>query len=313
VRIPDRTRGRAGLIRGRSIRRSDLTFESGGSRCAAWLYRPDGENGRVPCVVLAHGFSGVREARLDAYAERFAQAGLAALVFDYRHFGGSEGEPRQLLDIDRQHEDWREAIAYARQLDGVDPERIALWGTSFSAGHVMALAATDDRVAAAVAQVPFADGRAGIAGARTRDGLRALGAGIRDLVRARRGRDPLMIRAAGPRGSVAVMPVDGAEEGIRAMLPPDSTWRNEVAARIVPRVVGYRPRRHAARIQCPILFCVCDRDRVTPVGPALAACRDAPHSELKRYAIGHFDMYVGAAFEQAVADQTVFLLRHLRP
>src|SRR5881392_1074888 len=87
------------------MQRSDVTFQSGGTRCAAWLYRP-AENGGspTPCVILAHGFTGVRDQRLDAYAERFAEAGLTALVLDYRYFGDSDGEPRQLLDIRRQLE-----------------------------------------------------------------------------------------------------------------------------------------------------------------------------------------------------------------
>ena len=67
--------------------------------------------GAFPGVVLAHGWTGVREQRLDAYAERFAGAGLAALVFDYRHFGASSGEPRQLLDVKRELADWQAAIA----------------------------------------------------------------------------------------------------------------------------------------------------------------------------------------------------------
>src|SRR3954453_69051 len=104
--------------------REQADFTSDGARCAAWLYRPEG-GGEAPCVVMAHGFSGVREQRLDAFAERFAAAGLAALVFDYRHFGASEGEPRQLLDIKRQLADWRAAVAYARSLDAIDPDRIA--------------------------------------------------------------------------------------------------------------------------------------------------------------------------------------------
>src|SRR5690349_20947540 len=135
-----------------SFARTDATFESGGWRCAAWVYEPEGE-GPFPCVVLAHGWTGVREQRLDAFAERFASAGLAALVFDYRHFGASEGEPRQLLDIGRQHEDWVAAIAYARTRGDVDPDRIALWGSSFSGGHVVSVAARDRRIAAVVAQV----------------------------------------------------------------------------------------------------------------------------------------------------------------
>src|SRR2546423_9477479 len=115
--------------------RRDVTFPSGDSTCAAWLYRPDGD-GPHPIVLLAHGFGALRDARLSAYAERFAAAGLAALVFDFRHFGASGGTPRQLLDVPRQLEDYRAAVAFARGLDGIDPEGVVLWGTSFSGGHV---------------------------------------------------------------------------------------------------------------------------------------------------------------------------------
>lgn len=98
--------------------------------------------------------------RLDAYAEQFARAGIAALVFDYRHFGASEGEPRQLLSIRKQHEDYEAAIAYVRALDGVDPDRVAVFGSSFSGGHVLCVASRDPRVAAVIAQCPYADGLA---------------------------------------------------------------------------------------------------------------------------------------------------------
>ena len=95
-----------------------------------------------PIVVLAHGFAAFRELRLDAYAARFAQAGYAALVFDYRHWGASEGQPRRVLDIGEQHADWRAAIAYARSLDGIDTTRVVGWGSSFGGGHVLMLAHT---------------------------------------------------------------------------------------------------------------------------------------------------------------------------
>jgi cephalosporin-C deacetylase-like acetyl esterase len=75
-------------------------------------------------------------------------------LFDYRHFGASTGEPRQLLDIARQLDDYRAVIGWARGLDGVDPERIVLWGSSFSGGHALALAAADARIAAVISQAP---------------------------------------------------------------------------------------------------------------------------------------------------------------
>jgi uncharacterized protein len=294
------------------MQRSDVTFQSSGTRCAAWLYRPvESGGGPTPCVVLASGFSAVRDQRLDAYAERFAQAGLAALVFDYRYFGDSDGEPRQLLDIRRQLEDWRAAIAYARTLEGVDPARIAIWGSSFSGGHVMTLAARDPSLAAAVSQVAFADGLITLPSLGIGQALWLTREGLRDQVAALRGRPPHMIAAVGPPGSKSMMNTPNAEPGIEALTPPGSTWRNEIAARIALHVGSYRPARQAGKIRCPILFCVADNDDLTAPGRVLKAASKAPRAEVKRYPIGHFDIYVGEGFERAVADQVDFLKRHL--
>src|ERR1700704_5436954 len=197
------------------MQRSDITFRSGDVRCAAWLYRPEESGGGpTPCVVLAHGFSGVRDQRLDAFAERFVQAGLAALVFDYRHFGDSDGAPRQLLDIGRQLDDWEAAIAYAHTLEGVDPARIAIWGSSFGGGHVMRLAARDPSLAAAVSQVAFADGLISLPSLGIGQALRLTREGLRDQLAALRGRPPHMIAAAGPPGSKSAMNTPDAEPGI---------------------------------------------------------------------------------------------------
>ncbi|HEY0632332.1 MAG TPA: alpha/beta fold hydrolase [Thermoleophilaceae bacterium] len=290
--------------------RQDIAFDSGGERCAAWLYTPDSD-GPHPIVVLAHGFGGVRDARLWAYAERFADAGLAALIFDYRHFGASGGSPRQLLDLKRQLDDWRAAIAFARGLDGVDPERVALWGTSFSGGHVAVLAAEDRRVAAAISQGTFIDGVAALRAAGPRNMLRMGLAGLRDELAHLRGRPAHMLAVVGPPGSVAAMNSPDAEPGYRALFPPDVEFRNEVAARIGLRIGLYRPARQAERIACPWLVCVVDNDVITPPQPALKAAGRAPRGEARRYAGGHFDIYVGELFEQVVADQLEFLERHL--
>lgn len=298
--------------------RSDVVFDSWGERCAAWLYRPAGPEGsgapagdRLPCVVMAHGWAGTREARLDAFAERFAAAGLVVLVFDYRHFGASEGEPRQLLDIRRQLEDWAAAISYARALSDVDPERIALWGTSFSGGHVIETAARDRRLAAIVASVPFVDGLANLARLGRRHAARLTLLGLRDQVAALRGRPPVMLPAVGPPGSTATMNTPDAEPGYKRLIPPGSNWRNETAARVALRVGTYRPVARASSITCPALFTIAEDDAITPPDLALRACAAVPHSELRRYPGGHFDLYVPPQFDQVVADQSDFLVRVL--
>ena len=294
--------------------RSDVTFDSWGGRCAAWLYRPTGHSADsepFPCVVMAHGWTGVREQTLDLYAERFASAGIGALVFDYRHFGSSEGEPRQLLSINEQLADWAAALAYARARPEIDDERIAVWGTSFSGGHVLATAERDHRVAAVISQIPFTDGLANLRYLGVGHALRLTLAGLIDLGGSLVGRPPHMVSSVGPPGSAAVMNTPGAEDGFHRIDPQGSTWRNEAAARIALAVSRYRPGLRAGAIRCPVLYCIGDRDVITPPGPALAAAARTPRAEIRRYPIDHFDIYVGEWFERAVADQTEFLARVL--
>lgn len=293
--------------------RTDVTFPSGDGSCAAWLWQPEGQ-GPHPLVVMAHGFSATRELRLDAYAQRFADAGLGVLLFDYRHFGASPGEPRQLLDIGRQHEDFRSAVAYARDLGWADPKRIALFGSSFSGGHVVAVAAQDKRIAAIVAQCPFQDGLATLPKLGAANLVKLTVAGLRDQAGALLGRPPHTVPAVGAPGTTAVMTTPDAEPGFRALVPREGTgWENRVAARIALRVGLYRPGRAAARLACPGLWCVCDEDTLAPASTTVACAQRAPRGEIRRYPIGHFDIYVGEWFERAVADQTEFLVHHLGP
>lgn len=262
-------------------------------------------------MVLAHGFGGTKEARLDAYAERFAAAGYAALVFDYRHHGDSGGQPRLLIDVSRQHADWRAAIAYARSLDGVDPGRIVAWGTSFSGGHVVEMAATDHRIAAVIAQTPYMSGVATLRSAGPAHNLRLTGAGLRDFAAARRGRTGHAIAVVGPPGSTAAMASADAEPGYRALFPPGYEWPNRFLPRGTLTLPAYRPYAKARQVTAPLLVQVMDRDVITPPAPARKAARLAPRGELIEYSGGHFDIYVGEPFERAVGDQLAFLARVL--
>lgn len=283
--------------------REDVQFTSGGVTCRAWFY--EGTPG-APVVVLGHGLGGVRTMRLDAFAERFAAEGYSCLVFDYRHFGDSDGEPRQLLDIDRQLQDWAAAIAYARTLGS---GRVVLWGTSFGGGHVIVAAARDGDIAAVVSQCPFTDGLASALATNplvaAKVTLRALG----DRVRGTIGRTPRMIPLAGRPGSTALMSTPDALDGYLALLPEAGTFRNEVFARIGLDIPLRRPGRHASKVTCPILFSVCETDSVAPAKATLRHAARAPRGEVRLYPEGHFAIYVGEAFERVVADQIEFLLR----
>jgi uncharacterized protein len=291
--------------------REDVRFTSGGEECAAWLWPPPDRDTPAPCVVLGHGFGALKEARLDAYGERFNAAGYAALAFDYRHFGGSDGEPRQLVHIGRQHEDWRAAVAFARSIGGVDPDRIAVWGSSLAGGHVIHVAARDDRLAAAVAQVPHTDGIATLRQIEVRRILALTALGLMDQARSLLGRSPRYMPTVGPPGSISAMTGDDAEHGYAAMHPEGSEWPNEVTARIMLTFGLYSPGREAAKVNCPILFQVAVDDHIAPPAPARKAAGRAPRGELRTYPIRHFDVYRGEPYERAVADQLDFLDRHL--
>ncbi|MGO9386263.1 MAG: alpha/beta hydrolase [Mycobacterium sp.] len=291
--------------------REDVQFASGDDRISAWLYRP-ASIGPAPLLVMAHGLGGVRTMRLGAYAERFSAAGYACLVFDYRNFGDSEGRPRQLLDIGMQLADWAAALAFARTLDGIDHNRIGLWGTSFGGGHVIATAARLPGIAAAVAQCPFTDG---VASARTLSLLIFLRVGVRaarDMIASRLGKPPVMVPAAGKPGEVALMNAPDVYPGFMRLVPEGQAVPNEVAARLAMKLITYRPGRMTAKITCPILFCVCESDSVAPAAPTLRYAAKAPRGEVRLYPEGHFAIYVDDAFERAVADQLAFLDRHLK-
>jgi dienelactone hydrolase len=292
--------------------REDVQFTSGSDRISAWLYRPEG-SGPAPLLVMAHGLGAVRTMRLDAYAERFSAAGYGCLVFDYRNFGDSEGSPRQLLDIKMQLADWAAAVAYARTLADVDHDRIGLWGTSFAGGHVIATAARVPGIAAVVSQCPFTDGIASIRAMNPLTSARVTGLAVRDAVGARLGRPPLLVPAAGKPGELALMTAPDAYPGYLRLVPEDVDLRNEVAARIALTVVTYRPGRLAAKINCPILFCVCETDSVAPAGPTLRHAAKARRGEVKLYPEGHFEIYVDDAFERVITDQIAFLDKHLNP
>ncbi|MDQ6608126.1 MAG: alpha/beta hydrolase, partial [Actinomycetota bacterium] len=186
-----------------------------------------------------------------------------------------------------------------------------LFGSSFSGGHVIAVGAQDPEIAAVIAQCPFTDGLASLPKLGVSNIVKATIAGLEDEVGAIRGSAPRYIPAVGPPGSFAVMTTPDSQPGFEALLPPDTLWENRVAARIALRVAAYRPGLAAARLHCPALFCVCDSDTVAPADRTEKLVSRAGQGELKRYPVGHFDIYRGAAWEEAVLDQSEFLVRHL--
>lgn len=293
--------------------RQDVAFQSGGMTCRGWLTFPAGMKKDVPLVLMAHGFGGTREMHLEQYAARFNAAGMATLIFDYRGFGASDGEPRNRLVPADEMADWHAALAFARTLPGIDAKRIALWGTSFAGGLVISVAAQDGNVAATVSQCPLLDGFAAALEIARYAGplalLRVSAHGLLDALRSGTGAAPHYVPIVAKPGEVGAMTSADAWNGYQRLVTPG--FRNEVTARTALLVPAFRPIRDAAKVKCPALLQICELDSVAPVSATEKAAKRMPKAETVRYPVGHFDVYFGTAFERSVADQTAFLVKHL--
>ena len=296
--------------------RREVRFPSGTDQCHAWLYLPAAAEGAAPppVLVMAHGLGAVKALRLGAFAERFQAAGYACLVFDYRYFGDSDGEPRELLSIPRQREDWRAAVAFARSLPDVDSDRVVVWGTSFGGGHAIVTAAEDRDVIAAIAQCPFTDGLASARQISAR-GNALLGVALtKDLFARALGRPPVRVKVAARPGEVGLMDAPDVIEGVIGLLEAsgltEEEYRNDVPARVAKEIPLDAPGRRVQDVHCPILFCVCDTDSVAPAEATLRHAAKAPQGKILRYPTGHFDIYVGDYFERVIGDQLAFLRTH---
>lgn len=295
--------------------REDIEFDADGVTLRGWLYTPDSGGGPAPTVVMAHGFSAVKEMYLDRFAEAFADAGLAALVFDNRNFGASDGTPRQEIDPWAQVRDYRTAITYATTRSEVDADRIGIWGSSYSGGHVLVVGAIDRRVKCVVSQVPLVSGHENFRALVRADFI----AGFQEQFNADRtarfnGEDPAMV------------PVVDADPLAPSALPtPDSyrwfsathearapSWENQVTLRSVELFTEYEPGTYLPWISpTPLLMCVAENDVLTPTDIAIAGYERA--REPKRLVVlpgGHFDAYVDG-FDHAAPAAVEWFTRHL--
>jgi uncharacterized protein len=263
---------------------------------------------------MAHGIGAIKAGGLAPFAERFCSEGFAAIVFDYRQWGGSTGQPREELSFVGQLEDYSTVIGWATTHPGIDARRIFAWGTSFAGMYIVELAASDARLSGAIGQVPLVDGLAAARMAPPAHGLRLMGAALLDRLGAVFGSPPLYVRGAGRPGELAIGTSDDALFGEKLLTPKDSTeWRNRVAARSLLSFSWRRPVRRAAAARCPLLLVVAEQDSMAPVGPAIRVTEKAPLGELYRSRGGHYDVYQGGlSFDDVLRVELEFLHRHAK-
>lgn len=306
-----------------------LTFDSHGVDCDAWHFpaahdRLATDAGR-PAVVMAHGFAGTKDCGLDSFGARLAEAGLDVLAFDYRGFGASAGEPRQVISLRGQIDDYRAALRTAARLPGVDPRRLVLWGVSLSGGTVLEVAAGRTDIAAIIALTPLVSGLAtdrpavstpptaepaASLSTRAATTARLLLRAAEDKRAAAARRPRVMLPAVGRPDEVALLNLPGTYDDYLSIAGP--TWRNEVSASIAFDAMGHRPRRFATALRCPALFQIADFDRCVPVGAAVKTAVEA-RAQIRHYPGDHFDVYPGKRLHEAVREhQAAFLTRTLR-
>jgi len=283
--------------------RQDVMFPCQGLKCAAWYYAPKGipAGEKRPAIVMAHGFSAVKEMYLDNFASKFADAGFVVLVFDYRFFGGSEGEPRGRLLWPEQLQDYRDAITWVSLQSEVDPNRIGVWGTSYSGGHVMFLAAFDRRIKAVVAQVPVtdvwdtyfegmpADQRTGFLGWLAQNRAEQVSSGKINY-----------ITVAAPPDQPSVWPLQEWYDAFMDLSRNAPAWANKITIESLETHVTYAPVAPIHRISpTPLLMVIASDDIITPTEAEKQAFARA--REPKKLVIvqgRHFEAYKGPKHEQ---------------
>ncbi len=282
-------------------------FTSSGDRCDALFYYPAGERNELrPAVIMAHGLGAEMSFKLHSFADRFAQEGIAVFMFDYRGFGKSEGAPRQLINPFRHLQDWRAALEYVKGKNEIDPDRIALWGTSFSAGHALSLAARHPEIKGVSAQVPFLDGPPSVLQLGALEIMKLSWAGVRDILRTATGRPPSHIPIVGKPGKTALMNKPDCWSGYLSLAPDNSGWENRCPARIALTLPFYRPISKFSKINCPCLLVNAEKDSLFSPKTIRKGAKKIANCEVIDLDCGHFGPYAGTLFEKAVNAQTRF-------
>jgi fermentation-respiration switch protein FrsA (DUF1100 family) len=259
---------------------------------------------------------------LPKYAEKFVELGIAVFVFDYRCFGKSEGGPRQLLDIEKQQEDYLAAIRYVRENPHINAQKIVLWGTSFSGGHVLAVAAVDSTIAAVISQVPLIDGRYRGRDIKESHGwkvtklrLRYIGAAIVDLVGSWFGLSPYFVPVVAAPGKLAAFIEPEAKLAFEALGGEKSGWKNALAPRFFFKFLfkGLPKYKNGTveKLKMPMLMCLADNDTQASAEFAAELALKAPNAEIIHYSIGHFEAYLSPNIERMMQDQINFLRKTL--
>lgn len=277
---------------------------------AADFYIPK-TNNKSAVIIMAHGFAGLRQFKLIQYAQRFAQAGYAVILFDYRYWGGSTGKPREMISINSQLEDWKTMIQYASTCKFIDNRRIVLWGTSLSGGYALSLASELKNIQAIMVQIPYVDGAETAKLYPLQRYPQALKLSSQDYMGSKMGLNPKRLPVV-DQYKLCFMPTADSYYVYLSIVNPDYYWSGEVPARVFFNLMRYRPIQLVRQINIPVLFIAAQHDSLIPIESSReAATNIAPFVSYHEWDMKHFDIYHGSWFEKAVTTQLEFLHQHI--
>lgn len=296
-----------------------VAFLSQGALLRGYLLTRADAASRLPIVIMAHGTSATIPMVAIEYARTFANAGLAVLIYDHCNFGISAGEPRQEINPWVQCRGYRDAVSFACSRPEVDPERVGLWGDSYTGGQVVVVSACDERVKVIVAQCPtFGPSVPALVPSAENFAIikETLVTGdITGTPETTAG--PLPVVSPDQAGTPSLLaPIQAFRWFIDYGGRPGSGWVNRVTRVIPPTPVTYSPYLCAPFVQAKVLFMVAPDDEMVHANYDVARQAFALMPGLKRWqdiGEGHFGLlyYPSPRFDEAASAQAQFFCEHL--
>ncbi|KAI0784530.1 alpha/beta-hydrolase [Abortiporus biennis] len=278
----------------------------------AICYIPDNSRKSHPVIVMAHGWSANKSMGLEPYAEAFSSLGYACVLFDYRRWGTSDGTPRHCVYVSEQLDDYRTVIKYCRQQAEFDPQRVILWGSSFSGGHITTLLSEHDlNISAGIAQCPWLGH--GVSPPLNFTTFKLILWAIVDLLKQAIGLSPLYIEAAGDPSDVASLNASGTRDGMMSLVKDTSDYPNAVSASSIFEFSSCKPYLTAGKIACPFLIIALEEDNLCYISAAQKVKRICSSAEVTILHGGHFEVYPGNRLHDASLQAQIEFLQRVVP
>ena len=284
-----------------------IEFTVAGTKVRGFVHLPEGvEKANLPLIVMGNGFATEWQFGTRTTIEAFTELGCATLNFDYRSFGISDGEPRQVVDTQGQLEDWRAALRFAQSLEWVDQSKIIIWGSSLGGGHAISMAA-EFPACALIAQVPHCCSRAAFKQVSMGSVVKGMSKAIRDNIGSLFGKAPLTVPVVEVPEKYGVMNHAGWKAAYLKLAADSTTWKNAIPARSLLKAGDYRPILVADKVQCPALLVAGKKDSGVPFSAVEETVGKMPNGRLYAYDGDHFDVYQGELYPQILQAELDFI------